>query len=260
MKSSRHKFELGYVDKLRMLRTRVYWGPRLEAVDPNVTSTAMCQGECELAKESELRESSYVFDSPRSLLRQVRILGPNTLSCALNILKQSSPQFRHKFHHKFRHHFKSSSFHHYLRHQLPFTSFVRPAKQALALATEPQAKREVRSILCHTRQQSGNNVRAGREGRHCTLSWRGVTSANRFHLRMRTVLFSEHVCQPHYPMIVTLNILVHTYNINMQREILLHLRQSKQQLVEVVPHPWPARPVAVKKIRWVCINDYINIA
>ena len=42
MKSSRHKFELGHVDKLRMLRTRVYWGTRLELVDPNVTSTAMC--------------------------------------------------------------------------------------------------------------------------------------------------------------------------------------------------------------------------
>ena len=28
--------------------------------------------------------------------------------------------------------------------------FERPAKQALALATEPRAKREVRSVLCHT--------------------------------------------------------------------------------------------------------------
>ena len=42
MKSSRHKLELGYLDKLRMLRTCVYWGARLEPVDPNVTSTAMC--------------------------------------------------------------------------------------------------------------------------------------------------------------------------------------------------------------------------
>ena len=42
MKSSRHKLELGHVDKLRMLRTRVYWGARLEPVDPNVISTAMC--------------------------------------------------------------------------------------------------------------------------------------------------------------------------------------------------------------------------
>ena len=39
MKSSRHKFELGHVDKLRMLRARVYWGARLEPVDPDVTST-----------------------------------------------------------------------------------------------------------------------------------------------------------------------------------------------------------------------------
>ena len=30
--------------------------------------------------------------------------------------------------------------------------FKRPAKQALALATEPQAKREARSVLCHTCQ------------------------------------------------------------------------------------------------------------
>ena len=66
MKSSRHKFELGHVDELRKLRTRV---------DPNVTSTAMCyteQGnppECELAKESKLRKLPYLIDSPRSLLR-----------------------------------------------------------------------------------------------------------------------------------------------------------------------------------------------
>ena len=30
--------------------------------------------------------------------------------------------------------------------------FERPAKQALALAIEPQAKREARSVLCHTYQ------------------------------------------------------------------------------------------------------------
>ena len=30
--------------------------------------------------------------------------------------------------------------------------FERPDKQALALATEPRAKREVRSVLCHTYQ------------------------------------------------------------------------------------------------------------
>ena len=30
--------------------------------------------------------------------------------------------------------------------------FKRPAKQALALATEPRAKREARSVLCHTCQ------------------------------------------------------------------------------------------------------------
>ena len=34
MKSSRHKVELGHIDKLRMLRTRVYWGAQLEPVDP----------------------------------------------------------------------------------------------------------------------------------------------------------------------------------------------------------------------------------
>ena len=34
----RHKFELGHIDKLRMLRIRVYWGARLEPVDPDVTS------------------------------------------------------------------------------------------------------------------------------------------------------------------------------------------------------------------------------
>ena len=32
------------------------------------------------------------------------------------------------------------------------TRFERPAKQALALATEPRAKREARSVLCHTCQ------------------------------------------------------------------------------------------------------------
>ena len=30
--------------------------------------------------------------------------------------------------------------------------FERPAKQALAVVTEPRAKREARSILCHTCQ------------------------------------------------------------------------------------------------------------
>ena len=42
MRSSRHKFELGHVDKLRMLRTRVYWSARLEPVDPNVNVTSVC--------------------------------------------------------------------------------------------------------------------------------------------------------------------------------------------------------------------------
>ena len=32
------------------------------------------------------------------------------------------------------------------------TRFERPAKQALVLATEPRAKREARSVLCHTCQ------------------------------------------------------------------------------------------------------------
>ena len=35
----RHEFELGHIDKLRMLRIREYWGARLEPVDPDVTST-----------------------------------------------------------------------------------------------------------------------------------------------------------------------------------------------------------------------------
>ena len=35
----RHKFELGHIDKLRMLSIRVYWGARLEPVDPDVPST-----------------------------------------------------------------------------------------------------------------------------------------------------------------------------------------------------------------------------
>ena len=33
------EFELGHIDKLRMLRIRVYWGARLEPVDPHMTST-----------------------------------------------------------------------------------------------------------------------------------------------------------------------------------------------------------------------------
>ena len=32
------------------------------------------------------------------------------------------------------------------------TRFERPAEQALALATEPRAKQEARSVLCHTCQ------------------------------------------------------------------------------------------------------------
>ena len=44
--------------------------------------------------------------------------------------------------------------------------FERLAMQALALATEPRAKREARSV--HT---SGSNFRAERERCHCTLSW-----------------------------------------------------------------------------------------
>ena len=57
MKSSRHKFELGHVDKLCMLRTCVYWGARLEPVDPYVTSTAMCQ-------------TVYIGNPPRERARQ----------------------------------------------------------------------------------------------------------------------------------------------------------------------------------------------
>ena len=36
--------------------------------------------------------------------------------------------------------------------------FERPAEQALALATEPQAKRKARSVLCHTYQKSARDV------------------------------------------------------------------------------------------------------
>ena len=32
-------------------------------------------------------------------------MGPNKLSCVLNILKQSSQQLHHRFHHEFHHHF-----------------------------------------------------------------------------------------------------------------------------------------------------------
>ena len=49
--------------------------------------------------------------------------------------------------------------------------FERPAEQVLVLATEPQAKQEARSILCHTCQQAGSDVQAEQERRHCTLSW-----------------------------------------------------------------------------------------
>ena len=49
--------------------------------------------------------------------------------------------------------------------------FERAAKQVQALATEPRVKREVRSVLCHTYQKSGSNIRAEQERRHCTLSW-----------------------------------------------------------------------------------------
>ena len=31
--------DLGHINKLRMLRIRVYWGARLEPVDPDMTST-----------------------------------------------------------------------------------------------------------------------------------------------------------------------------------------------------------------------------
>ena len=36
------------------------------------------------------------------------------------------------------------------RDALSNVRFKRPAKQALVLATEPRAKQEVRSVLCHT--------------------------------------------------------------------------------------------------------------
>ena len=37
--------DLGLIDKLRMLRIRLYWGARLEPVDPDVTPPAMCSTE-----------------------------------------------------------------------------------------------------------------------------------------------------------------------------------------------------------------------
>ena len=75
--------------------------------------------------------------------------------------------------------------------------FKRPAKQALALAIEPRAKREARSVLCHTCQESNSNVRAERERRHCRSQARAIACyegcglCNRFNLRMRTVLFDQ---------------------------------------------------------------------
>ena len=60
--------DLGHINKLRMLRIRLYWGAWLEPVDPDVTFTGGIPPESELAKESELRES-YIIDSPWSLLR-----------------------------------------------------------------------------------------------------------------------------------------------------------------------------------------------
>ena len=63
------------------------------------------------------------------------------------------------------------------------TRFERPAKQALALATKPRAKREARSILCHTCQWSSSDVQAEQE-RHTAIAHleqlfavRGVASA-----------------------------------------------------------------------------------
>ena len=64
MKSSRHKFELGHVDKLRMLRTRVYWGARLEPVDLHLPCARLNREippESELAKENELRELPHII-------------------------------------------------------------------------------------------------------------------------------------------------------------------------------------------------------
>ena len=65
------------------------------------------------------------------------------------------------------------------------TRFEKPAKQVLALATEPRAKREARSVLVipvsspvATFEQSENVAIACYEG--CGL-------CNRFHLRLRSV-------------------------------------------------------------------------
>ena len=49
---------------------------------------------------------------------------------------------------------------------------IREALRLLrTLATEPQAEREARSVLCYTYQLSSSNVRAEQKRRHCTLSW-----------------------------------------------------------------------------------------
>ena len=68
--------------------------------------------------------------------------------------------------------------------------FERPAKQVLALATEPRAKREARSFLYHTRQWSGSNVEQSENVAiaHVHSCYAGCGLCNRFHLRMRTVL------------------------------------------------------------------------
>ena len=85
----------------------MYIGARLEPVDPDLHLPCARLNmeiplECELAKESEMRELPYLIDSPRSLLRYIRILDPNKLSCVLNSLHTN---YHHRFHHKFYHHF-----------------------------------------------------------------------------------------------------------------------------------------------------------
>ena len=80
----------------------------------------------------------------------------------------------------------------------PHVSRGRPAKQALALATEPRAKREAWCGLCHTCSpvttfvQSENVAIAHLVG--------GVWPLQRFHLRMRTVLMG-YVCEQVYTVI-----------------------------------------------------------
>jgi hypothetical protein len=80
---------------------------RMQLVDGHLVVNARPNRELppadELVKESELRESPYIYliYSLWSLLRYmyVQILGPNNLSCELNIFKQIILHFHHRFHH-----------------------------------------------------------------------------------------------------------------------------------------------------------------